>query len=186
MADSGENDVCSVTLTAFEMATTEVTVGLHVADHGLDCRATSEFAFDGAEDAALLTGDEDAARVGGVVAAIALVDIGALDGAAGELLGGIDDAAERMSIIGVARQRLGVEHELATGCAGSSKAPQPAALSLELSDAIFPVWPFTAGKPGGFEIEAGSEPSWEAGPRRPGVRCEQVGNGAKAQIIGLQ
>ena len=32
VADSGEDDVCSVTLTAFEMATTEVTVGLHVAD----------------------------------------------------------------------------------------------------------------------------------------------------------
>ena len=58
-ADCGEDDVCSVPLTAFEMATTEVTVGLHVADHGLDCRATPEFAFDGAEDAALLTGDED-------------------------------------------------------------------------------------------------------------------------------
>ena len=96
------------------MATTEVTVGLHVADHGLDCRATSEFAFDGAEDAALLTGDEDAARVGGVVAAIALVDIGALDGAAGELLGGIDDAAERMSIIGVAGQCLGTSLPLFT------------------------------------------------------------------------
>ena len=38
--------------------------------------------------------------------------------AAGELLGGIDDAAERMPVIGVARQRLGVEHELATGGAG--------------------------------------------------------------------
>jgi hypothetical protein len=34
VADSGEDDVCSVTLTAFEIATTEVTVGLHVADHG--------------------------------------------------------------------------------------------------------------------------------------------------------
>jgi hypothetical protein len=56
VADSGEDDVCSVTLTAFEMATTEVTVGLHMADHGLDCRATSEFALDGAEDAALPLG----------------------------------------------------------------------------------------------------------------------------------
>ena len=59
--------------------------------------------------------------VGGVVAAIALVDIGALDGAAGELLGGIDDAAERMSIIGVAGQCLGVEHELATHWKGLPK-----------------------------------------------------------------
>ena len=57
-------------------------------------------------------------------------------------------------------------------------------LSLELSDAIFPVWPFTAGKLGGFEIEAGSEPSWE--DANNGAAGEQVGNGAKAQIIGLQ
>jgi hypothetical protein len=56
------------------MATTEVTVGLHVPDHGLDCRATSEFALDVTEHAALLTGDEDATLVDGVVAAIVLVD----------------------------------------------------------------------------------------------------------------
>ena len=79
VADGGENDVCGVALAAFEMAAAEVAVGLHVADHGLDSRATPEFALDGAEDAALLTGDEDATRIGGVVAAIALVDIGALD-----------------------------------------------------------------------------------------------------------
>ena len=57
-------------------------------------------------------------RIGGVVAAIALVDIGTLDCATGELLGGVDDAAERMSVVGIARQRLGVEHELAAGSAG--------------------------------------------------------------------
>src|SRR4029450_2553451 len=72
----------------------------------------------GAEDAALLTRDEDATRIGCVVAAIALVDIGALDRAAGELLSGINDAAECMPVIRVARQRLSVEHELATGGTG--------------------------------------------------------------------
>ena len=97
------------------MATAEVAVGLHVSDHGLDCRATPQFAPDEAEDAALLTGDKDATRIGRVVAAIALVDIGVLDRAAGELLGGIDDAAECVPVIRVARQRPGVEHELATG-----------------------------------------------------------------------
>ena len=45
VADSGEDDVCSVTLTAFEVAAAEVTVGLYVADHGFEydghakCRA---------------------------------------------------------------------------------------------------------------------------------------------------
>ena len=72
MTDRGEDDVCSVAVTAFEMAAAEVTFGLHVADHGLDCRATSEFALDAAEDAALLAGDEDAARIFGVVAAVPL------------------------------------------------------------------------------------------------------------------
>ena len=38
-------------------------------------------------------------RIGGVVAAIALIDIGAFDCATGELLSGVDDAAERMSVV---------------------------------------------------------------------------------------
>ena len=49
--------------------------GLHVADHGLDGGAASQFSFDGAEDAALLARDEDAARVRRVVAAVPLVSI---------------------------------------------------------------------------------------------------------------
>src|ERR1700748_1238121 len=83
-------------------------VGLHVADNGFDSRAAAQFALDDAEDATLLTGDEDAARIGCVVTAVALVDIGALDCAAGELLGGIDDDSERVAVIRVARQRLGI------------------------------------------------------------------------------
>ena len=118
VADGGEDDVCGVAVAAFEMAAAEVAIDLHVSDDGFDRRATSQFALDDAEDAALLTRDEDATRIGRVVAAISLVDIGALDGAAGELLGGINDAAERMPVIRVARQRLGVEHELTTGSAG--------------------------------------------------------------------
>ena len=52
---------------------------LHVTDDGLDGGSTPEFAFDGAEDATSLPGDEDAAWVGGIVAAVALIDIGSLD-----------------------------------------------------------------------------------------------------------
>jgi hypothetical protein len=52
------------------------------------------------------------------VAAISLVDIAALDHAAGEPLGGFDDGGERVSIIGIARQGFGVQHELSTGSAG--------------------------------------------------------------------
>jgi hypothetical protein len=32
-----------------------------------------------------------------------------------ELLGGVDDNAERMSVVGLSRQNLGVKHELAAG-----------------------------------------------------------------------
>jgi len=93
-------------------------IRLHVSDHSLDSGAATQLSFDETKDATLLAGDEDAVRIGGVVAAIALVDIGALDCATGELLGGVDDAAERMSVVGTSRQRLGVEHKLAAGSAG--------------------------------------------------------------------
>ena len=118
MTDGSEDDVSGVALATLEVAAAEVPIILHVADDGFDSRAAAQFALDDAEDAALLTGDEDAVRVGRVVAAIALVDIGALDRAAGELLGGIDDDSERVAVIGVVRQRLGMEHELAARGAG--------------------------------------------------------------------
>ncbi len=70
-------------LAASAAAPIEMASGLHVADYRFDGGATSEFAHDGAEYAAFLTGDEDAMRVGSVVAAISLVDIDALDGALG-------------------------------------------------------------------------------------------------------
>jgi hypothetical protein len=70
-------------------------------------------ALDSAEDTALLAGDEDATGVLRVVTAVSLVDIGALDRAAGELLGVINDVAE--AVVGVIGQRLGVQHEQATG-----------------------------------------------------------------------
>ena len=118
MTDGSEDDVGGVALATLEVAAAEVPIVLHVANDGFDGRAAAQFALDDAEDAALLTGDEDAVRVGRVVAAIALVDIGALDRAAGELLGGIDDDRERVAVIGVVRQRLGMEHELAARSAG--------------------------------------------------------------------
>ena len=61
-------------------------VVFHVADHGFDGGARRS-RVDGAEHAALPTGDEDAARICRVMAAVSLVDIGALDLAACEPLG---------------------------------------------------------------------------------------------------
>jgi hypothetical protein len=52
VADGGEDDVGGIALAALEMAAAEVTVGLHVFDHGLDGAAASQFALG-------LAGDED-------------------------------------------------------------------------------------------------------------------------------
>ena len=68
-----------------------MTFCLEVADHGFDGGAPSQFAFDDAEDAAFLAGDEDSARAVRVMAAVSLVDIAALDLAADELLGTVGD-----------------------------------------------------------------------------------------------
>src|ERR1700730_6438850 len=118
VADGGGDGIGCVDPTTSEITATEVTLGLHVADHGLDGGASSQFAFDDAADAALLSGEEDAARVLRVMTAIPLVDIAALDLAAGEFLSLLDDLAQGMSVVWVARQRLGMQHELAARGAG--------------------------------------------------------------------
>jgi hypothetical protein len=69
MADSAEDDVGGVAVATFEI---EVIVLFHVADHGLDGGAASELAFDDAEHAALLTREEDAARIWRIVTAVSL------------------------------------------------------------------------------------------------------------------
>ena len=62
--------------------------------------------FDDAEHAALLSGDEKAVWVCGVMAAVSLVDIGARALADRELFGGGDDSAER-AILSKFCQQLG-------------------------------------------------------------------------------
>jgi hypothetical protein len=79
VADGGEEGVGLVAGIAFEEVAAEMAVVLHVADHRLDRGSTPELALDSAVDAALLTRDEDPSGVWRLVAAIALVDIGALD-----------------------------------------------------------------------------------------------------------
>jgi len=95
-----------------------VTFGLEVADHGLDSGSTSQFALDGAEDAAFLAGDQDAAWILRIVSAVPLIDIGPLDLAAGEFLGLVDDVAQGVAVVWVAGQRSGMQHELTARDAG--------------------------------------------------------------------
>lgn len=67
--------------------------------------AASQFALDGAEDAALLAGDEDAVRILRIVTAVSLVDIATFDLAASTLLGILDDVTRGVTVIGIAGQR---------------------------------------------------------------------------------
>ena len=52
------------------------------------------------------------------MAAVALGNLGALDLTARELLGALDDGRQGMAVVGVSRERLGMQHELAAGRAG--------------------------------------------------------------------
>jgi hypothetical protein len=86
VADRREDGIGGVAGTTFEIAAAEVTLGFHMADHGLDRGASPQLALDDAEHTALLSRDEDAARVLRIMTAITLVDIATLDLAAGKLL----------------------------------------------------------------------------------------------------
>lgn len=66
----------------------------------------------------LLARDEDAARVLGDVAAIALVHVGTLNRAAGEQFSGANQATEGMAIVRIAGQCGGVQDEHSAGGAG--------------------------------------------------------------------
>lgn len=94
----------------------EVTIGLHVADHGLDGGASAQLAADCGGDAALLAGDEDLSALGfGAVAAIATIGIGAGDGNASDPLDLLDLAGQRVTVIGSTWPALHAENELAAG-----------------------------------------------------------------------
>ena len=79
MADCGEDGVGGIAGSSLEIAAAKMALSLHMADYGLDGGTAAQLALDGAENAALLSGDEDPMRVCCIVAAVSFVDIGALD-----------------------------------------------------------------------------------------------------------
>jgi len=99
VTDGREDDVGRIAGAAFEVAAAEVTIGLQVSDDGFDGGAAAQLALDDTEDAALLAGDEDTARVLRVMAAVSLVDIGPLDRTAGECLGAVDDVPQGVTVV---------------------------------------------------------------------------------------
>ena len=113
MAADGKDDVGGIALAALEIAAAEVPVALHVTDDRPDGGAAREIAFDPPKTPRFWPKMKTYHGFSVLVAAIALVDLGALDWAAGELLGGFDDIAPRVAVIWVARQGLGMQYELA-------------------------------------------------------------------------
>ena len=111
-AGGGEHGVAAVAVAALEVVATHAVLGLEVTDHRLDRGAALHLAADGLGDAADLAGDPDPESVGIVVAAIALVDVDALNLDAGSLLQIGGDRAERVAVKGIV-QRHGMQHELA-------------------------------------------------------------------------
>jgi len=84
-------------------------VVLEMADHGPDGGATPHLAADGFDDTANLAADPDLEPVGIVVAAIA-ADAARCD--TRELFEIGDDGTERVAVIGIAVQGLGMQHKM--------------------------------------------------------------------------
>ena len=91
-----------------------MSVGLAMADDGFDSRSPAEFLLDLAVDAALLPRAEDPARPRHIVAPIAGIDIGPLDGTSGQCLGLPDDILQGVAVVRATGQGFRMEDELAT------------------------------------------------------------------------
>jgi len=87
-------------------------VVLEMADHRLNSGAAARLAADGFGDPADLAADPDLEPIGIVVAAISLVAVDATHRDTGEGLKIGDDGTERVTVVWIAMQRLGVQHEL--------------------------------------------------------------------------
>ncbi len=86
-------------------------VVLEMADHGLDGSSASHLAANDFCDAADLAANPDPEPVG-IVVAIALVAVDAADSNTFELFEISDDGNERVAVVRIAMQRLGMQHEL--------------------------------------------------------------------------
>src|SRR4029079_4119517 len=103
VANCAQNRVGRIAFAALEIAAAEVAVGFHMSDDCFDRGATSQLALDHTEDTAALARDKNAAWIGYMVAAIALIDVGPLDGITGEAFGGLDRLGEGMAVVGITR-----------------------------------------------------------------------------------
>ena len=97
-----------------EVVAVHAVLVLEMPDYRFDGGAAAHLAFDLRGEAALLPGGVDLELVIGrrVVVAIAGIGVQALDVIADQLFDGRDDLCQRMPVIRIARQRLGMDGEL--------------------------------------------------------------------------
>ena len=101
VADGAEDGVDGVAVMAVEVVSFEQTIGFHVAEHGLDAVSSAHLAADGRREDAAGVGDHDLQSLArDAVAAVAAIDIGALDRAAGEAGDLVDLGREAVAVIG--------------------------------------------------------------------------------------
>ncbi len=137
-----EDGIGGVAGLALEVAAAEVALLFHVPDKGLDGGSPPQLSLDGTEDTALLSGDEDAARLGRIVSAVSVVDVDPVDLATAEALDVLDDGPQGVAVVGITRQGCGVQNELAAGrssIGGHDRdlyAELPRCAGLALADAL--------------------------------------------------
>src|SRR5262245_32905483 len=123
VAGGGEDGVDGVAGGVGQMIAAHPVLALQVADHRLDGRAAFHLSPDGRRHTPLLAAGVDAhvVRGGCVVAAIAGIGDDACERGAGRALDVGDHGGKRVPVVGVAGQRLGVQHELATLAAAQGR-----------------------------------------------------------------
>src|SRR6266545_6799284 len=117
VAGGCEHGIDAVAVATLEVIAAHPVIILDVPDDGFDGSTTAHLAANGLGDAPDLAADPDLEAVRIVVTAISLVAVDALDRNACELFEIGYDGTKRMAVVGVAVQRLGMQHELPTlGC----------------------------------------------------------------------
>ena len=115
MSGRSEDRVYGITMGVGEVIAVHPVTRLEVTDDRFDSGAAFHLAFDGRRDAAFLTRGEDLELVfeAGVMALVPCICQNALESCTGEPLDVGQDGLKRVAVIMPARQRLGMNGELA-------------------------------------------------------------------------
>lgn len=141
VSGSDQDGVGGVAASALQPVALEFSIGLHVADDRFDGASAAQFPLEGGRGQAAGPGDIDA-RLCEAVAAVALIDIGALDRDAGEAFDLDDLRLEGMAVVGQAGTGLSPDDKLAAlglgvdHCEGRLDAKLIAGSGLALGDAL--------------------------------------------------